>query len=178
MIPQAHRQESLHRAFVTAIAAAAGIKAEWKDGVEYGIDGSFRPVMELHYQNRRTALAETGYPLDFQLKSTVGCRYLQNSTDVSYDCDADAYNKLVLQNAAGVVPVILLVLCLPEQENEWVRINEQVLELHGACYWFYVVGRETTNEDEQTIRIPRSQLFTADALTQLMNRIQSNGGRL
>ncbi len=178
MIPQTHRQETLHRAFVSAIAAYAGIKTEWKEGVEYGIDGSFRLVTELLFRNGKTRLSETGFALDFQLKSTVGCRYLQNETEVAYDCEADAYNKMVLQNAAGTVPVLLLVLCLPPQEGEWLSVTEESLQLRRACYWFHVVGGETRNADGHTIRIPRSQLFTAGTLNRLMNRIQSQGGEL
>jgi len=176
MIPQTHRQETLHRVFVSAIAAHAGIKTEWKTGVEYGIDGTFQLVTEHSLSSGETALIETGFPLNIQLKSTVGCRFLRDDLTVSYDCDATAYNKMVTQNAAVTVPIILIVLCLPSVVEEWVDVNENELKLRGGCYWYYVTGAPTIKG--KTIRIPRSQLFTAKALKDLMDKIQSNGGRL
>ena len=101
MIPQAHRQEMLQRAYVTAVAACAGIKVEFSAGPEYGVDGEFRLVTGRATVTGTTLLSEDGYPLDFQMKSTVRCRDLEKGEDTfSFDCDINSYNKLVLQNQA------------------------------------------------------------------------------
>ncbi len=107
MIPQAHRQESLHRAYVAAVAAHAGIKAEFSTGAEYGVDGRFELVTELITPTGDLLITETGYSLDFQMKSTTNCRASKRSLEgreyLRYRCEAATYNKLVLMERAGHV---------------------------------------------------------------------------
>ena len=181
MIPQAHRQEMLQSAYVAAVAAQAGIKAEFSAGTEYGVDGRFELVTELVTLRGDRLLCETGYSLDFQLKSTTNCRTIKRSPegreDLSYRCEAATYNKLVLRNALGTAPILLLVLCLPENPSEWLNVTPAALALQGACYWHFVRETQTISGSSLALRIDRSWLFTPDSLKGIMNEVQERGGR-
>jgi len=179
MIPLQHRQEALQKAYVAAVAAAVGVKADFSSFVEYGVDGTFQLVGEFVTPIGERLLRETGYPLDFQLKSTTDCREIKGqATEFSYDCHSSTYNKIVWQNSSDAVPVLLIVHCLPANEQEWLSVSEDALTLRNACYWHVIKGSQTSRARSQVIRIPRSQLFTPEALTDIMREVQTTGGRL
>ena len=77
-----------------------------------------------------------------------------------------------LRSEAGWTPRILVVLFLPNDPVEWLTISDQQLVLKKSAYWVSLRGAmPTTNDSGQTIYLPRRQLFTPDALVELMARL-------
>lgn len=167
MLPRNLRQEALSRAYVRAVAARAGVIC---GGVEndLGFDLLLRSV-EAHDQQ----LWDSGAQLDVQLKSTT-CAELRE-TEVAYDLDARAYNILRQENINR--PRILMLLVLPEDENECLSQTEEALILRRCAYWTSFRGAEpSTSRSTVRVLIPRANVFSVESLQALMNR--ARGGDL
>ena len=171
MITREHAQEQLSRAYITAVAAHARYNVKFNAGFDYGVDGTIEAVTEFADVRGVRSLIEEGSLLRFQLKATIGCR--GDAAYVRYDCDARAYNRMVRQNQAVGVRTILLVYCMPSDETQWLSVTDDTLMLRRACYWYYPASVQTNQRRSQVISIPRSQLFTAAALSDIMDRIQA-----
>ena len=162
MITEEHTKESLCLAYVEAVAAKAGVNLAIRQR-DYGIDGTFRPVQIL---NRRRI--ESGFPLDYQLKSTINFQLMDDV--VKYDLEAKTFNDLVQRHqTTGAIPMVLILLCLPQDPSEWLSMDEQQMELRHCCYWKMLRGAETTNTSSVRIEIPREQRFDPSSLTRLLH---------
>ena len=130
---------------------------------------AFRPVAIVGRRRQ-----ESGFALDFQLKSSVGC--VDQGSTIRYDLDVDNYNQLVRQDGTqGALPCLLLVLCLPTDAADWLSATDDGLTLRRACYWYRPSGKTTSNVRTKRIPIPRSQLFTQVALRDILQRVEQGG---
>ena len=156
MLTQSHTQECLSLACVHAVTGKAGVNLHVGSRHDYGVDGTFRPVINLN--GRRV---ESGFPVDFQLKSTINWEY--KGDFVVYDLEAKTYNDMI-GRAENAIPLILLLLCLPRNSAIWLAGTETELILRHCCYWMKLSGEPTGNDTKKRIRIPRSNLLTPDAV--------------
>jgi hypothetical protein len=165
MIIDQHCQEQLSRAYVHAVTAHSGLIFE-PTSVDYGVDGTIRVVRE---KNGRHFVA--GHVLDVQLKATTSWSIRDDS--VVYDLEAKTYNDLVDRfNEPRGTPMVLMVLCLPENKAEWLDISHDQLILRHCCYWCRVGGTRTTNTATQRIKIPKSNIVDQDTVADLLQRVR------
>ena len=69
------------------------------------------------------------------------------------------------------MPRLLVVVVIPESEEEWLRHSEDELCLRRGGYWMSLADLPTTaNEVSVTVQMPRSQVFDAEAIRNLMSR--------
>lgn len=154
-----HRKEFLGRAYVRAVAAAAGVVVASGEP-DYGRDLTLSQVSLLHGK-----LRESGVSLDFQLKSSAAV--IEGEGELRYDLDVDAHNGMVSRPPGA--PLLLLLYRLPHDEAEWLSIDEESLLMRRCCYWHRVTGSVSSNTTTVRIAIPRIQLFDAAALTGLLD---------
>ncbi|GGA57742.1 hypothetical protein CYANOKiyG1_78860 [Okeania sp. KiyG1] len=77
------------------------------------------------------------------------------------------YNELRLKNRYP--PIILIVVIVPEQINEWLQQTEVSLCLKRCGYWLSLEGAATTeNRESITVSIPRNNLLTPTKLEFIM----------
>jgi hypothetical protein len=157
-----HRQEALTRAYVQAVAARCGLGVGLRD-FDYGID------LTLHHVERRgNRYLESGFRLDVQAKSTTG---VAGDGPIPFDLDVRAYDNL--RNPGVGCPRILVLLVLPSDEARWTDQTEDHLLIRHCCYWCSLYGRgPTTNRKSVRVEIPRSQMFSVDALRGLIERVR------
>jgi hypothetical protein len=154
-----HRQESLCKAYVRAIAAHAGLICSEPAG-DYGIDLCLRAI-----RGRGARLADVGGQLDLQLKSTTRA-HLSNS-QVLFDLEKKTYDDL--RETGDNVPHILVVLLMPVDENQWISQSPGELVLRGGAYWLSLEGYPSARTARTVgIAIPRSNLFSVPAVLELM----------
>lgn len=68
-----------------------------------------------------------------------------------------------------MVPKILVVYSLPQEENEWVQCTPELLALKGKAYWKNLRGADICeNQTTKTIYISKSNIFNHDTLKKLM----------
>jgi hypothetical protein len=111
--------------------------------------------------------------VDVQLKCHMG----QLSGDpFSYALKLKNYEDLSPPMTEFQVPRILVVVIVPDDVGAWATHTPESLILQHCAYWVCLHGGPPTdNETSVTIRIPRSNTFTKDALTTMMHRVASGG---
>ena len=68
------------------------------------------------------------------------------------------------------------VVIVPENVHDWLMHSEERLALHHCGYWTSLRGLpESDNSASVTITIPRSQQFTVEELTGILDRIGAGG---
>jgi hypothetical protein len=83
------------------------------------------------------------------------------------------YNELRVNSH---VPRILVVVLIPENLSHWVVQSEAELSIRHCAYWVSLRGMpETQNATTVTIELPRSNQFTVEALSTMIQRIGEGG---
>jgi hypothetical protein len=96
----------------------------------------------------------SGIPLDYQAKATSDWHV--DGDHIVYDLEARAYNLWTLlpgnystlidtyNNIVSRTPaettMILILLCLPQEIDQWHEATTDITSLRNCCYW-YVAGR-------------------------------------
>lgn len=163
MLIRTHRQESLSRAYIQAIASRCGLNCSFRD-FDYGVDVTVHLI-----QRRDNRYVETGFNLDIQAKSSY--RAMVTDTDVLYDMEVKTYDDL--RDSQVGTPRILVLLVQPEIETDWTKMTEEELMLRRCAYWLSIKGKDaTTNTNTVRVSIPRSNRFSVEALQGLMERLR------
>jgi hypothetical protein len=69
------------------------------------------------------------------------------------------------------VPRLLVVLSLPRDEVQWLRVTAEELILRRCAFWASLSGRpDTENQESVTIPIPEENRLDVESLRTLMNR--------
>lgn len=158
------RMEQFCRAYVQAVAASAGCQILTWSADNERIDITLA---------RHAEFAKVrGARLDIQLKATATrCR---RSTHVGYPVDLATYNALRPTNV--MVPRILVVLLMHGTVAKWTHHTEARLALRRCAYWASVRGAAPiVNRASKTIRLPRTQVFDAGALSKIFDLIEAGG---
>ncbi len=163
MISPQHIEESLSISYVNAVVSKAGQVFQRLER-DYGVDGEVRRVDSIE-----GSLIDTCAIFACQLKASKN--WSENEDDIIYDIKAEAYNRLVEQNKRGTIPCLLLLMCLPEDDKEWLIINENELILKKSCYYYKVAGERTENKSSVRIRIPKKNLFDCFAVNNLLESL-------
>lgn len=157
------RMEALSRAYAHAVAAACGLTCSERPQ-DFGIDLSLHEVSE-----QDGLYSESGFDLDVQLKSTT--RAIETAAGIGYDLDVWAYDLLRRPTEKNR---ILLVLTLPPDPDEWVRVRRSRLDIRGAMYWASLRDRPAVpNRRSIRVTIPRRQLFTPKELDRIKGVVRS-----
>lgn len=166
MMTRNHRQEALCRAYVQAIAALAGV-GTGNYAFDYGVDMSLRAILQsdnLHQDAR--------VQLDLQLRSTT--RANVSETQVSYDLNVRTYEYLRIPSW---IHCILVLLVLPGDEAQWLSQSVEELIVRHCAYWISLEGSEpTTATSSVRITIPRTQVFSVEAVRSFMDRLMQGEG--
>jgi hypothetical protein len=166
MITKQHRQEQLSRAYVHAVAAYAGLIFD-PAITDYGVDGSIRVVQ---WREGRRRLV-SGHSLDVQLKATTN--WIFENEEVVYDVEAKTYNDLVDRfNEPRGTPMVLILMCLPKNEDDWLSITTEQLILRHCCFWCCFGGTRTENKATQRIRVPRSHILDQTSVGDLLEKVR------
>jgi hypothetical protein len=154
-------ESALSIAYVHAIAAHAGYTCGEPPGpdrdsvdIQIAAGGAMRPKLDLQLK-ATTLLADAGDSFSYKLK-------IKN------------YNDLRIETQT---PRLLVVLDLPRNREEWLRVTVEELIIRRAAYWISLRGRPNVdNSASVTIRLPKQNIFDVSALGALME--QSRQGRI
>lgn len=168
-LPNAEIESELSYAYLHAVATRAGLncKIENRHGDNYGVDAQvdyFGPIPNSTWR--------TDVSLRIQLKATMN-RGAETATHISYPFRGiDQYNRLRLN--VGEPHRILIVLFLPTNAEEWLKISDAELLLKQAAYWVCLYGAAASaNDTSQTIYLPKENLLTPNSLNTLCQQIGS-----
>lgn len=115
--------------------------------------------------------------LNVQLKSTYSkSLYSDDGKTITYSLKAKNYNDLCRKTTT---PIILCLLILPEDKEQWVMQTLDELTMKHCMYWLSLQGMsETTNTGTCSIKIPKENVMNAKSLNDLLSQIAKNGGVL
>lgn len=165
-------ESELSYAYLHAVASHAGIICQLTNRHldEAGVDA------ELRVCKRRLAQDSvlTSFPVDVQLKATTA---IPTDADdkLAYPLTLKNYDELRSESTAS--PMILVVLFLPEKQDEWLTHNAECLVSRRCAYWLSLLGAPeapTTAKDPKrttkTVYIPKANQLSVTNLTELMTR--------
>lgn len=159
------QKEEFSKAWVHAVATVAGYKITRMDvdddSVDVGIAGS-----------RGDGRLPKAPHLDLQLKCTETDD--GSGSDISFHLKPKNYDDL--RDPDRHIPIILVVICVPDDLAEWLHESQSEMAMRRVAYWTTIQGAAlTTNKSGKTVRIPRVNRFTVDALRSIMDRIGDGG---
>lgn len=159
------RMEDVSVAYVQALCAKNGYILERvgrdNDSVDYRISCTALPDDDcLSYSPM----------LNIQLKATYGNFRQLESGDYSFALPVKNYSDLIKVNR--MIPIILVVLHMSEDENDWIIHYNDRLEIKKCAYWVSLKGKEPSeNEGTVNVRIPQSNILSCDKLKEIMTKI-------
>ena len=161
MLTIQHMKEGLSRAYTLAVTHRAGLNLS-KPEFDYGIDVTISNLVV-----RGNRIVSGGHSIDIQLNSTCNVEF-KNDT-VVYDLEVKNYNDLVSEEVG--TPRILVLFVMPKNQDEWVNISVDNTVLKNCAWWCSLVGEQiSSNQETKTIHIPVNQIFTPNALIELMEK--------
>jgi hypothetical protein len=171
---EAHIKEELSRIFVDSLAAFKGFTVS-KPERDYGVDLRIEAV-ERFKINGKTRFTHIGKAVDVQLKATSAQQKAEHGF-INFDLVVENYNDLILRRNAmkhlsgGHTPLILIVVFLPEERNEWLKLNELGIFLSGNAFWFYPENEMelSTNNRTQRIKISLKNQMNFDFFDVVLN---------
>lgn len=147
-------KERLCIAYVTAVAARAGCQLSEPHLDRNKIDATI------------SAVKGTPARIDIQLKATSA--NIVRDTHAVFPLEVETYDRL--RDTVILAPQLLVVLVLPEGSDDWLTANEDKLIARQCAYWLDLCGfPSTANERTINVHLPRTQVFTPQALKDLMN---------
>jgi hypothetical protein len=154
----------LSYAYLHAVAAKAGCECQVAGRLSdhLGIDA------RLHVNENFGPEAVIRFTLDVQLKATS--TPLQPVLDrYSFSLPIEHYDKLRFTSRES--PLLLVVLQLPAEPEQWLKCTPRALTLKKCAYWVSLYGAPpSANVTAQTVYLPRKNLFTVDGLRALLAR--------
>jgi hypothetical protein len=161
------RQEALCKAYVRAVSAQAGVICTEVEQ-DYGVDLCLREV-----RNRAGRPRDASAQIDLQLKSTV--RASVRGTEVVYDLEVKTYDDL--REGGNNCPCFLVLLVLPNEEEEWLTQSPEQLVLRRCACWHSLRGLEAaTATTTVRITIPSANVFSVEAIRGLLARVRERKG--
>lgn len=153
------RKEQFSIAYVRAVASVAGfsaMKPEVDDDSE-----------DLILSGRVVEGVPSRPKIALQLKCTS--EDVLRKDEVIYSLKRKNYDEL--KHTGLIVPRLLVVVHVPESEEEWLRHTEDELTLRRCGYWISLLGwPETAATSRVSVRLPRANVFDVAGLRSLMGR--------
>lgn len=91
--------------------------------------------------------------------------------EIRYPLEIKNYNEL-RNNNPDDDPLLLVVVLVPNKVEDWLQQSETELCLKRCAYWVSLRNQPLTkNQNTITVYLPRKNIFSAEALKTLMQRI-------
>lgn len=155
--------EQLQQGYVLSVAATAGCLVEITQRDHHGVDVTF--IRTSGAQQEETSLYA-------QLK----CRTTKipdlGKASFGYQFHKRDHFDHLTKKRDSIKAILLVMITYPDQ-SKWTYGNHETLEVRKCCYWVSLEGKSST-ANNPTVQIPTNQIFSADALTGMLDRIDKD----
>ncbi|HWO18018.1 MAG TPA: DUF4365 domain-containing protein [Kofleriaceae bacterium] len=159
------QKEQFSIAYLRAIVAVAGYNITSVEVDEDSIDIGLRGT-------RRDGTLRKAPVLDVQAK----CTSSDDGHGLHLAFDLPVKNNDDLRESSRHVPLILVVVCVPQDLGDWLEETPEHTAMRRCAYWLSIRGQPpTTNTTTCRVLVPRSQRFTVGAVREMMNRLGDGG---
>ena len=154
--------EQLQESYVTAVAATAGCTAERKDRDVHGADMEIIRPAEPPAQE---------VALLVQLKATTQIAVPPTGAEFSYQFSKRKYLERLAAPRRSPKLILVVMLC-PSDQSQWTTCDHHQLTLRHCCYWVSLEGNAIASDVQRpSIRVPTANIFDADALRTIMDKL-------
>lgn len=150
------QKEQFSKAYVRAVAAAAQVNIYEPEVDDDSVDIGF------------AVRSVIGRPQPPRLEAQLKCTAVAKSDEQSFrfELKIKNYNDL---RGEHYVPRVLIVVIVPAEPKDYLTQDDESLALHHCGYFLSLREMpETTNKVTVTVAVPRGQMFTVEALRQLL----------
>jgi len=163
MLTKNHIESELSIAYVQAVSAKAGFATEFTrvdlDSVDVTVCGKGKLSEDSILHSPK---------IDIQLKATKN-KNVNSDGSISFNLPLKNYNDL---RANCLVPRILVVLFLHNDENHWLSHTVNELIIKECANWVSLKGfAESSNDGHKVVRIPSANIFSPQTIFELLNKI-------
>lgn len=145
-------KEAISRRYVELVASRAGFKCQ-QPTPDNGVDMSVSRAVP-RAEGDGVRYYDDGKYLDVQLKCTVQSQVVFAQDHLKFDLEAKAFNDLVQRRIdQALVPLILVVLVLPDDAATWVTVGPEQLVVQRCAFWFQPDQNTERTENSSSIRI-------------------------
>ena len=142
---------------------------------DYGVDLKINRVIERKSIIGKSRFFDDDIVLDIQVKCTTQKQINKARSGLgwSYKLEAKTYEDLVIRKEENhSIKMILIVFILPDEDDEWLKVLEDKIEISKYAYWYYPSindKRDRLNglNNNSTVRI--ELLHTNKILTNFIN---------
>ncbi len=171
---EAHIKEELSKIFINSLAAFNGFSVS-KPERDYGVDLRVEAI-EPFKINGKTRFTQIGRAVDLQLKATTRKTESEDGFLI-FDLAVENFNDLILRRdamqhlAGGHTPLVLVVFFLPEDKNDWLKLQDDGIFLGGNAFWFYPADDmgQSFNMSTQRIKISLNNQLNFDFFDIVLN---------
>lgn len=162
-----HCQEDLSCAYIAAVAAKAGFNCGRPSFHDYGNDLLINGVDIISGKRVNS-------PYSLWISAKASQNFIDDNDYIKYDLNVDDYNHLA-DTRLGI-PIILVLYCMPNNENDWLSVLKDVTTLKYCGYWKSLRGLpKSSNQNTKRIEIPKNQIFNESSIKSIMTRIETGG---
>jgi Domain of unknown function (DUF4365) len=152
------------------LASRMGCKVKWSN-VSDGTDIEIEQTVSYHRKGKERHFS-LGRSVEVQLKTTTKKHTIKDDQGFKFDLESKNYDDLIFRKNNRLVegnetnPLILVVVVLPEEKEEWIKIykDEGLTLLGGTMFWFYPEVNDgfTNNIVSKRIHIPSENQLDLD----------------
>ncbi len=157
-------KEDISISYISALCAYAGISY---DIIRH--DGDSTDAV-LHKCIVLDGIGKYMAELRVQLKCTSSqSQYTDNGDRIVYRLKVKNYNDLC---APSTTPIILALLILPDNEEEWVKWTREELMLKGCMYWAeFSLEEKSENTASVNVNFDKNNVINSETLIYLLKKI-------
>lgn len=158
-----NQMEDIHISYISALCASAGMSYDTQRHDDDSTDGIIKKRIKLPN-------ASVDASLRIQLKSTHShSLYKEQDEAIKYTLKVKNYNDLCRK---ATTPIILGLLILPDNEEQWVQCNLEELLIKGRMYWAdFSRSPESENANSVTVNIPKTNIVNKEFLLEALSKI-------
>ncbi|SBS78262.1 conserved hypothetical protein [uncultured Mycobacterium sp.] len=157
--------EAFQESYIRGVAAAAGCVIVGKPEIDEGIDVMLSHRADIHLKDKFAFL-------QIQMKATTE-GLVEDGKFIRTQLRQDRYD--LFRNDDPSIHRIVVVLHIPENQEDWLRVGDSALLLHHHAYWVSIEGKPASAAEKVTVKAPTDQLFDDLALCGIMARIGQGG---
>lgn len=150
------QKERVSLAYIEAVASCAGYQVTEVKVDRDSVDG----ILVADFGKRPR--------IEFQAKATA--RDVVRGNNIHFPLPIKNYDDLRID---VINPRILIVFLMPLETQEWVNQSDEELCLRHCAYWKWLEGKPIKpNTDTVTVRVPLTNIFNIEQLTDMMQRTE------
>ncbi|WP_322894048.1 MULTISPECIES: DUF4365 domain-containing protein [unclassified Yoonia] len=153
LLSENDRKEQLSQAYVAALAAGCGYTVSIPN-----LDRDSVDIQVSSGSSRRASV-------QFQLKATVSPDWSDDG--LKFQLKQKNYNDLV---CVRQVPLLLAVMVLPAQEQDWLTVSLNEMILKQCVWWHCMIGNATTDQGSKQVLISTTNILDQKSLCDLIRR--------